>query len=67
MVDEIIAKLDLNKPIKDYVEKYRDNIADMTKPMYWWDALKDKVYEDILSNNPTIDPKSREREEFRAT
>lgn len=67
MTEEIIAKLELNKSIKDYIETYRLTIADMTRPSYREDALRDRIYQDILNDNPNVDSKSKEREEFKAT
>lgn len=65
MKKELIAKMDLTYPIKHYTDKYINLIEMICYPEYWYKTMVDKIYEDILNDNPEIDKTSKDRELFR--
>lgn len=67
MTEELIAKLDLTHPISFYTKRYINIIESICYPEYRERSMIDKIYEDILNDNPEIDKTSKDREMFRET
>ncbi len=59
--------MDLKHPISFYTKRYINIIEQICYPEYRERSMVDKIYEDILNDNPEIEKTSKEREMFRET